>query len=588
MRTNGLAGLSLRDVGSLRSGENRTTCPNCSEYRKQSNVKCFSVNGTTGAFHCFHCEFSGILDEMKDNHKPDNQAPEKHDKPKVQTISKPRDVNPKVSADDLRNSIALTPAAITYMAERGISEKTLRTMRVHSARKWGEEAIVFPALSRDGKTPIHFKYRNFGERTNKSRKFATSLNPDFVFFGLNTLDEKPDHIIICEGEIDMYSLIEAGFRNVLSVPNGAGKGKIDRCLEDAAKEITAATTVTLAMDADEEGDTMKAEMARRIGYRKCKEITYPEGCKDSNDILKAHGAAALMDAVHAARPITHPGIFDSLSVIDSLKSRIGTPIEAGERSPSFPILSSMFRIAPRALTLVVGAKGSGKSSFVRSLILSIIGSRDDYPVAFFASEDSKDVADFFDFFLRLSTGKRANFCTEQEIEFVMNLLAGKLYLFKHRGGFDELMALADFAIVAHGVKCIVIDPWTEIETREEYNVAAGRKFHIDSLIDRLSEFSETRDVGLLALAHPTKSEGKAAEKGAILTAYDVSGTAGWANKSDLVGTISRRADGTTAFYVTKAKSDRYGREAAVLFDYDTVNGRYTELEEISYSPWEGQ
>ena len=42
-----------------------------------------------------------------------------------------------------------------------------------------------------------------------------------MFYGLDNLPDDHEDLIICEGEIDVLSLNEIGYWNVLSVPDGA-------------------------------------------------------------------------------------------------------------------------------------------------------------------------------------------------------------------------------------------------------------------------------------------------------------------------------------------------------------------------------
>ena len=60
-------GIYLRDT----SGQEKTTCPECSNGRRKSSDKCLSVNIDEGVWHCHHCGWKGSLKKVKRLTKPE-------------------------------------------------------------------------------------------------------------------------------------------------------------------------------------------------------------------------------------------------------------------------------------------------------------------------------------------------------------------------------------------------------------------------------------------------------------------------------------------------------------------------------------
>jgi twinkle protein len=113
----------------------------------------------------------------------------------------------------------ITPAALAYLAGRGISEATARRNGVGVARVWmpglkaEAECLTFP-YRRDGEL-LNIKFRSFPEK-----HFTQVKDAEKLLFGLDDLGDSKTGIIV-EGELDKLALDEAGIRNVLSVPDGA-------------------------------------------------------------------------------------------------------------------------------------------------------------------------------------------------------------------------------------------------------------------------------------------------------------------------------------------------------------------------------
>jgi twinkle protein len=114
---------------------------------------------------------------------------------------------------------ASNAAAAAYFASRGISEATLARNGVGVARVWSPaakglaESIVFP-YRRAGET-VNCKYRAI-----ESKTFWQSKGGDKVLYGLDDIADS-EQVIIVEGEMDKLAFEQAGFRNCVSVPDGA-------------------------------------------------------------------------------------------------------------------------------------------------------------------------------------------------------------------------------------------------------------------------------------------------------------------------------------------------------------------------------
>src|SRR5690606_28072351 len=94
-----------------------------------------------------------------------------------------------------------------------------------------------------------------------------------------------------EGEMDKLAVEVAGIVSCVSVPDGAPSEtakdyaskftflEADRARLESVKEWI------IAVDNDGPGKRLEDELARRLGREKCRRVTWPEGCKDANEVL---------------------------------------------------------------------------------------------------------------------------------------------------------------------------------------------------------------------------------------------------------------------------------------------------------------
>ena len=281
-----------------RTGEIKTLCPQCSHTRKKNTDPCLSVNTIDMVWFCQHCNWDnkGIRgNEANKRTFVPNAAP----KAKIQGEYRPDQLND------------LTGPALDYFNNRGISKETLFKTGVRSCQKWMPQyktevaTVAFQFIKKNMR--VNTKYRT------ATKDMAQDKNGEKCFYNFEVLERKPKRIYITEGEIDTLTLIECGYTDAISVPDGAPNptannldNKFSYFTEEAMKLFDQIQEIVLVTDNDENGRFLESELKRRIGIDKCLFIQYPEGCKDINDVLVKEGPEAVEDVMIGAKhcPIT--------------------------------------------------------------------------------------------------------------------------------------------------------------------------------------------------------------------------------------------------------------------------------------------
>lgn len=217
----------------------------------------------------------------------------------------------------------LEKAQIEWFASRGISAKTLERNQVQFERNvWiagaPSPAIAFPYF-RNGEL-VNIKYRSIEKR------FTQIKGAEKVLYGLDDVAGATD-VIFVEGEIDKLSLEEAGFLNVVSVPDGAPRDVKEGALPDPEEDtkfsylwasrglLDLAARVIIATDNDGPGNALAEELARRLGRERCWRVKWPGDDapggkrKDANDVLVKDGPGALQQAIEKAEAYPIRGLF---------------------------------------------------------------------------------------------------------------------------------------------------------------------------------------------------------------------------------------------------------------------------------------
>lgn len=566
-------------------GGYKITCPKCSANRRNKSDPCLSITieAQDAVWHCHNCGWSDWVTAREEARmKPQSR--------------------PKASPNKPDRSLdAITPEALAWFAKRGISEATVRRNGIGvrrtyiPARKGEVDCLAFPYLR--GGEIVNIKFR-----TLEGKEFAQVKGAEKILLGLDDIAHAKA-IIIVEGELDKLALEEAGFQNCVSVPDGAPRFvKNDPSPEDAkfsyltncADQLGGVERIILAVDNDEPGQTLKEELARRLGRERCLRVRWPDmndaPCKDANETLLAHGAKVLAECIAAAEPYPISGLHNVREYEAETLDLFRDGRKRGH-STGWSSIDEFMTIREGELSIVTGVPNSGKSEFIDALMVNLAArygwrfglcSFENPPSEHIAKLAEKHAAQpFWD-------GPTARM-SEPDLRRAMDWVNDHFAFIRaddEAPTIDWILEAARGAVLRYGIKGLVIDPYNEIESKRPSNQTETE--YVSQLLGKVKRFAQLNGVHVWFVAHPAKMLRDSAGNIPVPTLYDISGSANWANKADIGIVVHRDAnrDQTkTDVYIRKVRFKSVGKIGAASLRYDRATGRYAELATSTSASW---
>jgi len=493
----------------------------------------------------------------------------------------------------------LGPIGIRAFTNRKINPATaarygIYTASLQSGRVAPNDAgniIVFPFIEDD--RCVNEKYRG------PDKKFWQRKGGKKTFWNAEALDLAEDgELIITEGELDALTAIDCGFDKTVSVPEGAPGQITDEPVDDEKgkfkflwnnrDKLARIKWFVLAVDSDEPGQALAAELVRRFGAARCKHVTYPEDCKDLNEVMMQHGQKEVVRVLREAKEYPLTGLYRLSEYPEKPQLELcGLPWNDGALQHLRPF--------PGALMVVTGVPGCGKSSWVMQVVSHIVETKG-WTAAVFSPE--MPVVPHLRHKLRsIRARDGAHKVDADKLREIDEWIErGFVFLDVDPVAWDAeertlewVLDKAKDAVVRDSIKILVIDPWNEIEhfkRRDEMMTD-----YIGRGIRELRRFAQQRGVLVIIVAHPTKRD--EAARRTTPTLYDVEGSAHWANKPDLGVVVSRytedkaedddgkakrRSASTrgelTLIEVVKVRFGETGQVGEASLRYSTLSHRY--------------
>jgi len=538
----------------------------------------FTVSPAKSIFKCFGCGRGGdaiqfVMDQEKVGYIGAIQYLAKKYNIEIEAYEQKAYVKP------LPRLEKLSAKALDFLEnKRQISNNTLLRFNITEAVEW------MPGVEKEVPV-ICFNYYKDGELINikfrgPEKTFKLASQAELILYNLDAIKGEKKAIIV-EGEIDCLTLHECGIYHVVSVPNGTppnGKFRLEY-MDNCWQYFTDKEEVIIATDDDMVGRKLRDELARRIGMEKCKQVKFPEGCKDPNEILLKLGRESVIEVFN--NPIDWPleGLYTSEEwepEVDDFYFN-GYPEGYKTRIPGFDELLSFY---PGQLTTVTGTPGAGKSEFVDYIMttLSVFESIKwavfsfEAPVPVHVSKLTEKFAQkAFDF--RKNPAHRMS---ESEYQYAK----AKVKKYFHFGKIskldvtmDGLIKKAEELVKAKGITGLLFDPWNCIEHK---NGDLSETLYTLTCLNKLISFLEKYKVMGILIAHPTKLvKDKRTGKYPIPTLYNIAGSAHFFNRTDNGLSIVRDLNTNQVdVYVQKVKLSWLGKIGYTSFWYDTMTRQY--------------
>ena len=513
-----------------------------------------SVESDRVVYQCFHCGAAGAV-------KKERFVYQAKEIVKQQPIDPPSEVKPEVVEE--------------FLKTRGIDAALVGNFPLVGSTRYFAEIGKTPAIGfiyGDPRQPQAIKWRSTQDKQFTQQGSARS------FFGLAQLPKELKELVICEGEMDVLALAAAGIPAV-GVPNGAPAKISDRRVDpaddgkysyvwDSRELIESVDRVVFFPDADEPGQALVEELARRIGRAKCWLAVLPE--KDANETLQKHGPQALQEALLAAKPLPLEGVYTAEDFEAQIISLYDDGVVRGA-STGLESLDQLYTVLPGQLSVVTGLPGSGKSELIDQICVNIAMQKGwRFAIASFENPPHMHIAKLCE----KVVGKPffgLNKMDEDERDYALKFLNEHfVFLQSHDGAPATVQSIIDRtkqAVMRMGVRGLIIDPYNYLD------MGSGDSEHqaISKMLTDIVLFCKSHELHAWFVAHPAKQlPDSGPPKG-----QHISGSAAWFAKADC-GVTVHRAGNQTEVHVWKSRFKWVGRIGMVELNYYLPTGTYSD------------
>ena len=518
-------------------GSYNETSKSCSCPWHKDKTPSFIWNPKNNSAHCFSCGRNyGIIDLYLAQGMSYLEA--------VKKLFKQVDIEYNFSNKDIQDFSYRYPKrehsdranVEKYLGLRGISTKTLDYADVQSDI-YGNVAFHY---YNSNDILMTVKYR-LGRKFNKEKdhnKCWSQKDSDFapLLFNMNRIDPaKP--LLVVEGEIDCLSVIEAGYSNVVSIPNGCANSQWIQYNWEWLEQFD---KIILWFDSDEAGIKARNDILYRLGTWRTyyieinPEDTTPNGAriKDANEVLYFKGKDRVLQYINKPLEIPIENVSD-LSKAEDFDIEHAEGLYTGIKE----LDDQIYKLTFGTLNIITGKSGEGKSVFVNQVAICQ-AVQQGYDVFVFSGElPAPILRNWVETnmigreHITMKDGHVRVFNPEQR-KLMQNWYAGKVLVYDDDYNTTATALLNKMEELARkcGTKVFLIDNlmMIDLECNEEGRLQAEKEF-----VNKLIFFAKKYNVLVFLVAHPRKT-------GEIrVTKEDIAGSGNIVNLAHMVFSVHR-------------------------------------------------
>ena len=385
-------------------------------------------------------------------------------------------------------------------------------------------------------------------------------------------------VVITEGELDCLSVAQAFNCKwpVVSLPHGAQAAA--KAIKQAYEWLQGFEKVVLCFDMDDPGQKAAQDVAELLPPGRAYIMRLDR--KDANEVLVNDGAAPLVKAYWNARPWRPDGI---VAGSDITTERLMKATARGYSLP-YPKLDHMLRgLREGELVVLCAGSGIGKSTMAREITYHLHEKHGLTLGCIYLEESVDKTAQGFVAIdnnvplwkLREAPGTLTG---EQWEASVSKLVNQRMHFFDHFGSLDSdrLLSKIRFMRVVLGCHFVILDHLSIVISGQEGR-GESERIRIDNLMTNLRSLIAETGVGILAVSHLSKPEGRSHEEGGRVSLNELRGSGSIKQLSDVCVGLERDQqdeDTQNECVVRVLKSREVGDLGiADILEYNKASGR---------------
>lgn len=333
-----------------------------------------------------------------------------------------------------------------------------------------------------------------------------------LLFNMNRINTTVP-LLICEGEPDCLSAIEAGFTNAVSVPLGSTNF---HWIEENWDWLEQFDSIIICSDNDEAGLKMQRECIYRLGSWRTKVVEIPRffineetkekrAINDLNEVLYFFGKEKVLELILDAKESPVPGVVDFSDIEDvDLDALDGIPT-------GLPNLDRyLMKLFYGTLNIVTGINGSGKSSFLNQVICQCLD-RGENAYLFSGELPNFQAKNWLNFiFAGQRNVKECSFndsvfykVTPEAKRAISEFYRGRLYIRKdgESNKKTDIIKSMEDSVRKYGTKLLILDNMTAMDLEGNDNNKYDKQAE---LIMELIAFAVKFNVVVILVVHPHK------------------------------------------------------------------------------------
>jgi twinkle protein len=552
----------------LEAGKTQGICPICSHTRKPENKKqkCASYDWERGLGTCHNCDNIFQLHTYQRKGSSDKVY---------------------IKPEQPETIVEVSTKVEEWFKSRGISKETLRALKVTEGSEF---------MPQTGKTEnaIHFNYFVGNELVNVKyrdgrKNFKLYKGAEKVFYNINNIVGY-EYCVIVEGEMDALSFYEAGIHNVISVPNGATLNNnnldyLDNCIDyflDKEKII-------IAVDSDDAGQALQAELVRRLGAEICYIANF-EDCKDANEYLLEYGKQKLAECITGARPVP----LENVTTLRDIEGEITDFVKNGFKKGyqiGIPNFDDIFSTYTGQFITVTGIPSSGKSDFVDQMVVGY-NANYGWKTAFASPENAPTYLHAHKLMRKVwqDMPRKDQIGSDKWNQVADHVNDNFFFIDMDRYTLESVLRKGAELVKRKGIKCLIIDPFNKVRDVDAKTEDVNR--YTMEYLTKIESFAKKYDVLVIVVAHPTKMYKDANGKIEEPTMYNIKGGGEWYDASYHGLLVHRDYDNKTVkAKVLKVKFQNLGENGAEAhFKWEPRSGCFIPHEPMNMNaepmPWE--